>query len=203
MTESIRMWLRAHVSRAAVIVYAVGVLLEIFVGNSPLTLPGMGEGQYLWGLVLPLLTIAAVCVCLDSGVWWLETAVRRRWRVQRFLWVAAASVLAVLPALWAQDGLSVDGSVRNRVLLVAFALLALRVIPGELAVVPSAVLMLLAMLMGGAGASTSPLVAVFLREGASPGQLVLASGLWLVGALAYAVLHPTTHHRAPAGETVS
>lgn len=195
-------WVGVHAPAPLVVAWALACAAELSLGSFPTLLPWAPEIDLRWGLLLPMLTIATVVSMMHSGLAAFERSTARRWRPARAGWCLLLTAFALLPALGTQDGLALDGSLRNRLVCLALAVLASLVMPATLAVLPSTILMLVAMLLAGAadaGARTGP--AHLLEPRATPLHWAVAVGVWLLAVGAYAVAYPRRPSEPTRGES--
>lgn len=182
-------WVGVHVPTPLLCLFACAVLVEMALGHLPAMLPWAPDADLRWGLMLPLVTIAALVTMLHSGLGMFERSERTGWRVARAAWCLFLAAVACAPAPFTVDGLETSGSLRNRIVMFSLAVLGSMVLPATLSVLAPAVLMMVSMLAAGASESPSVLGLLLLPD-ATAAPLTAALGLLVTAVAAYAMGYP-------------
>lgn len=186
---SLRTWCSVHAPAPLVAVMGAAIGAELAWAPLPLLLPWAPDTDLRWGLLLPLVTIACAVSMLHTGLGDLERGSRRQWRGARALWCAFLAVVSCLPAWVSFDGLEVNASIRNRLVLFAVTVGASMMLPSTLAILPASGLLMGSMLV--AGTNPAGTTHVWLMQAAAPAShTALGSGLLLVATLSYAFGYP-------------
>lgn len=181
-------WARVHAPPPLVGVFLAAIAAETLLGDLPAMIPWAGHVDVRWGLLLPLVSIAACATALHSGMGVLEYPHRRRWRLVRAAWGLGLAVIAAAPAAWCHAGFSVSAALRNRLAIYALTCAGSLVVPVTLAILVPTVIVLVSMLVGGGGVPLSEIW--LLNPHAGHVDLALAAAAVVGAAVAYAALSP-------------
>lgn len=207
MIDDAWLWIRVHAHFPLILIFLASSMVEIAFGTIPVVLPWSPDTDLQWGLLLPLITIASVVNMMHTGLGFFERSHRTGWRGVRAIWCLVLAAVASLPAPFTLDGLTVTGSIRNRVILLAITVIASLVVPATLAILVPTVVMFVAMLFAGAGAGlvagASPIGTVLgslLQRDCTSSQAAVAGVLLLAAVIAYAFGYPPHWSAKARGE---